>query len=336
MSTLVDIQRVKDAWLAEQRSRAADPRSAYHNWISSAGDVCDRRLVLQRIHGEEAAPPSEFLQLLFKRGNIAERTIARQQMIDAGYEFYEPQSFKIVENGEILWSGRTDGSVRDPGKGPDAPVVPWEAKMLNTHVWKSINKLEDMLLHKSAYIRGLPAQLMLYIYSKGGNERGVFHLMDSETWAPKFIDLEINYGYVQALLDRGKMVNQMVATKTLPEPIDWADDVCGRCRFLNICMPDQIRTMGGLQLWELPGMEERLLERESLALQIKPLKDEFEEVDNYIKHVFRAAEGSQFAVGQFLVVKSERNVKGYEVKPRTDTIVTVKRVGAEAIKDSAA
>jgi hypothetical protein len=335
MSNLIDVERVRDGWLREQRERAADPKSADRNWISSAGDVCDRRLVLQRIKGEEAAPPNEYLQFLFKRGNQAERFIARQQMIDAGYEFYEPQSFRIVENDEVLWSGRTDGSVRDPGMGPDAPVIPWECKMLNTFTWKSIHSLDDILHHKSAYIRGLPAQLMLYIYSKGTNEKGVFHLIDSESWAPKFIDLEIDYEYTQALLDRGRMVNRMAVSGNLPPPIEWADDVCGRCRFLNVCMPDQIRTMGGLQMWQLPGMEEKLLERERLKDEMRPLSDQFDELDKYVKHVFKAAEGNQFAVGDFLVVKSDRNVKGYEVKPRVDTIVQVKRVGLEAQRESA-
>jgi hypothetical protein len=334
MSALIDVERVKDGWLKEEKKRAADPKSSERNWISGAGDVCDRRLVFQRTRGEEAKPPDEFLQFIFKRGNIAERQIARQQMIDAGYEFYEPQSFKIVENDEVLWSGRTDGSVRDPGTGPDAPVIPWEAKMLNTHVWKSIDSLRDMVYHKSAYIRGLPAQLMLYLYSKGANERGVFHLVDSETWAPKFIDLEIDYDYVQALLDRGRMVNEHVRAGELPAPIDWDDNVCGRCRFLGICMPDQIRTMGGLQLYELPGMEQKLLEREALAIELKPLQAQYDDVNNYVKHVFKAAEGKQFAVGDFLVTRSERKVKSYTVDERVDTIVTVKHVGAEAVKSA--
>jgi hypothetical protein len=222
--------------------------------------------------------------------------------------------------------------VRDPRTGPGAAVVPWEAKMLNTHVWKRIDTLDDILTSKSAYIRSLPAQLMSYIYAKGDNETGVFHLMDSETWLPKFIDVKLDYAYMQEILDRFRRINQHVDRKTLPDPIDWQDDVCGRCRFLHVCMPDQVRAMGTLKIWELPGTAEKVRRRAELEAQMKPIKNEFDDLDKHLKGLFRHEEGTQFAVGEFLVTKTVRQVKGYAVEPREDVIVQFKGVGEKLAK----
>jgi len=332
MSQLVDNDRIRSAWLKDQER---EPRPQDHNWISGAGDVCDRRLVLQRLHWQDVAPPSEYLKAVFKRGNIAEREIGRRQMIEAGYEFAEPQAFRIVEQGEVVWSGRTDGSVRDKDAPIDTPFIPWEAKMLNTHVWKRIDTLDDMIASKSPYIRGLPAQLMLYLYAKGTNERGIFHLMDSETWMPKHIDVTLDYEYVQWLIERGKRINLHVAAEDLPDPIEWSDDICGRCRLLHVCMPDQIRKFGTLRVWELPGFEEKLELLDKVKAELKPLEDQKKELESHVKGLIRRDDGTQFAIGNFLITKKSVSVKGYEVAPRVDERIEIKRVGAKAMEKQA-
>jgi hypothetical protein len=332
---LVDVERIKDAWLKGQRDRVTEPKPQYVNWISGAGDPCDRRLVLQRTHWQHSSPPSEYLQAIFERGNIAEDAIGREQMRRAGYVMMGPQRFQVEEGGEVLWSGRTDDSVIDPRMGPDPPVFAWECKFVNTHVWKSLNTLEDILRHKSPWVRSLPGQLTLYVYAKGTHEAGILYLIDSETWLPKVIEVPLDFAYAQELIDRGKRINAHVALKELPPPIEWSDAICGRCRMLHICLPDQIRTAGGFQIWQTPGMLEKLNRREELAAEMKPIKEEFDEIDSHVKHIFKAAEGTQFAVGDFMVSKSERNVKGYTVEPRVDTIVQVKRVGAKVLRDVA-
>jgi hypothetical protein len=136
---------------------------------------------------------------------------------------------------------------------------------------------------------------------------------------------------MQWVIDRFRKTNELVASKALPPPIDWSDNVCGRCRFLNVCMPDQVRTMGGLQIWELPGMVEKLRRIEALKSEIGPAKEELEELEKHVKGIFKKADGSQFAVEEFLVTKTEREVKGYEVKPRVDTVISIKKVGASTL-----
>lgn len=320
MSQIIDRAAVIEAWTRSEYTPSADET----NRMSNAGHPCDRYLYLSRTDGEKKLPPNPYLAAIFKRGHVGQTAIAKAQILAAGYELYgQEQRFAIKEGTETLWRGHVDGVIRDPRKGHDAPVHVWEAKMINTHTWNAINSLDDMLASKKHWIRGYPAQLMLYILSKGGSETGVLHLIDSETWLPKFIDVTLDYGYAEELLQRGRRINEAIRRGEIPDTIDWSD-TCERCPLLMVCMPDAMSKALDLRVIESPDFAV-VMESWWAARKAKgDAEAAFKDLDKLVKH--QCLDKGEFVSGDFWISTKERQVKGYDVKPRVDKILEVKRI----------
>jgi CRISPR/Cas system-associated exonuclease Cas4 (RecB family) len=328
VSAIIDRDLVVEKWLEDEFTPSADET----NRMSNAGHPCDRYLYLRRTDGEKAARPNEHLRAIFKRGRIAQKAIARQQIVDAEYELYgQEQAYTVKAGNETIWRGHIDGAIRDPRKGQAAPVHVWEAKMINTHTWNAINSLDDMLSSRKPWIRGYPAQTMLYMYAKGVAETGVLHLIDSETWLPKFIDVPLDYAYVQELLDRGSRLNAALAAGVAPEPIDWCE-TCERCPLLMVCLPDAMSKAPDLRLIESPEFS---IVMESWWAARKAKSDAeatFKDLDKLVKH--ECLGKGEFVAGDFWISTKQRQVKAYEVKPRVDEILEVKRLTPAAAADT--
>lgn len=316
---VVDRDAVVAAWLEDEWKQTSDET----NRMSNSGHPCDRYLFLRRTEGEKAKPAGEYLRAVFRRGHIAQKEIARVQMIRAGFELYEQETrFNVREGTETLWRGHIDGVIRDPRKGYQAPVHVWEAKMINTWTWNAIHSLQDMLTSPKHWIRGYPAQVMLYMYAKAQSEVGILHLIDSETWLPKFIEVPLDYTYVDELLQRGRRINAAVVRGAIPDPIDYGD-TCERCSLLSVCMPDAMGKVG-LQLWERPEFETTLEEWEAAKLDRTAAEQRFRRLDGAVK---AAALGKgEIAIGDFWISTKEVPVKEYTVQARVDQRLEVKRI----------
>jgi len=50
--------------------------------------------------------------------------------------------------------------------------------------------------------------------------------------------LELDYEYAESLLQRAERINAHVESGTLPERIPFDEEVCPRCPFYHLCLPD--------------------------------------------------------------------------------------------------
>lgn len=322
--SIIDRDLVVEKWLEDDFGPGSDET----NRISNAGHPCDRYLYLRRTEGEKALPPGQHLSAVFKRGRVGQKAIAREQIVGAGYElFMQEQRFTVTEDGATVWRGHIDGAIRDPRKGLTAPIHVWEAKIINTHTWNAINSLEDMLASSKPWIRGYPAQVMLYMYAKGAAETGVLHLVDSETWLPKFIEVPIDYQYVQELIDRGKRINAAVAEAKIPGAIDWSD-TCERCPLLNICVPDAMAKATNLRMIESPAFRVTLEAWLAAKEEKKRAEEQFRDFDKIVRHT--CLNQGEIIVGDYFITTKARDVKSYSVPARTDYILEVKPIAGAA------
>jgi hypothetical protein len=135
----------------------------------------------------------------------------------------------------------------------------------------------------------------------------------------------LDLAYAETLVKTAETVNRHIAAGTLPDRIPYDNEVCGRCPFLNICLPDIAMIAPSLE--DDPELLEMLRRREEL----KPASDEYRKVDEAVKSRFRDATGAaegKFIVGaEWYVTVAPKPVKAYTVDARTDYIVKIQRLG---------
>ncbi|MGN1157108.1 MAG: hypothetical protein ACI4TK_13100, partial [Agathobacter sp.] len=137
---------------------------------SNIGHPCERYLYLLIKHWDEQEPHDEGLQNIFDLGNSMEEYTIKK-LRDAGLEVITPvtRSWK-VEN--PLITGREDVRIKDPD---DGQLYPAEIKGLSPFEWEKLNCIDDFYKSKRYYVRGYPAQLMVYCW-KFEKEKGFFFL----------------------------------------------------------------------------------------------------------------------------------------------------------------
>ena len=270
------------------------------NHASQAGHPCERYLVLLRTHWQERTLPDVGLQFVFDGGNMIER-MALRELEDAGFELVEQQ--RAFSWPELELTGRLDMKLR-----LDGALIPVEVKGLNHWDFEKLNTMEDFLRSPKPWIRKYPAQLILYMLMAGDSEEGIFYLKDKLNYRPKAITIKLDYDYGEMICRKLERVNKHVKDGTGPDQID-DPDVCARCDFLHICLPEIRRS--ALETVDDPDLEAKLERYEEL----KPLKAEYETLDREFKKLFKGRE--RLMIGNYLITGKEVIRKGYKVPDST-------------------
>jgi len=241
------------------------------NRASSIGHSCEKYLVYERTRWQERKLPDINLQFIFDLGkNIEEIAIA--QLKEAGFVILEQNRYFDLPKERI--TGHIDLKLKNKGTGE---VAPCEIKGLEHHTWETINTEEDMFQSKKPWIKKYPAQLQSYLYMSEYNE-GLFYLVSKLIGKPKEIWTTLNYEYVDFILRKAERINEYIDNQITPPPIPWDPQVCERCDFLHLCMPDR-KAGEGIDLMDDP----ELLDKIDRWYELKDGVTEYNALDRDIK-----------------------------------------------------
>ena len=288
---------------------------------SSIGHPCDRALVWRMTKGETQELHSHVLQSIFDQGNELQPIIQRRlEALGFTVQGEGDRSRQYKIKGTVI-SGRPDGKLiayRGEKYRP-APVV--EMKSMSSYQFERHRSVDDLRKSSSHWTRNYYAQGQLYAFLEDV-PNGVYVLMDKTLGLLRLIPFELDFGYVENLLQRVERLQPLVDQGVDPDPIPYDWSICGGCGFNTQCYPPRDYGEGTAVLTE-DAFIEALEERERL----KPSRDGYEEADRAIKARLKR-DGIRSAVaGPFAIEATERKVTGYTVEPRTDVVFKIDRVG---------
>ena len=265
------------------------------NRASELGHECLRYLVLNRTRWQEKTIHDARLQMVFDMGHLVEDAV-QQDLREAGFTIVEQQR-------PFSWAKyQITGSI-DCKIAVDGQAYPMEIKSAAPHSFASINSVEDMRRHKYHYMRKYPAQLTLYMMMDG-KEEGLFLFKNKSTGELKEIWMDLDYDFAESLVKKAETINQHVAEGTLPEPMEYNEDICSDCAFAHICLPDRI----GKEVEVTDDGE--LLELVTRYMTLKPGAKEFDEVNDRISKLVQGREkilvGDYFIEGKWIERKVYR------------------------------
>jgi CRISPR/Cas system-associated exonuclease Cas4 (RecB family) len=268
------------------------------NRASQLGSDCERELVYWRTRWQEAAPPPLDLQIILQEGEKHEREVLIE-LQRAGVQVIEQQL--SLEWGAFLITGHLDATVVHDGDS-----IPVDVKSMSPHIWDGIFRGGSRVyawaevaeaFGRKPWLRKYLAQVNLYALMKGC-ERGMLLCLNKGTGALAQVVVEIDYEYAESLLRRAERINAHVASGSLPERIAFDEEVCPRCPFYAVCLPEHVgrepiaflddRTVEGL-------LEERAANEEAAR--------SFERADGRFKAWAKARPEERLSIGRWLVVK---------------------------------
>jgi CRISPR/Cas system-associated exonuclease Cas4 (RecB family) len=229
------------------------------------------------------------LQMIFDMGRSVE-DLVMQDLREAGFQVIEQQR-------PFSWAKYQITGTIDCKLAIDGQVYPTEIKSAAPHPFATINSIEDMRKNKYEYMRRYPAQLTLYLLMDN-KERGLFLFKNKSTGELKEIWLDLDMDFAESLIQKAEAINKHVAEGTLPEPIEYNEDICGNCGYVHICMPDRI----GKEVEISENTE--LLELVMRYAALKPGAKEFDEVNDRINKLVEGKEkilvGDYFITGKWI------------------------------------
>jgi len=245
------------------------------NRASELGHECLRYLVLLRTRWQEKTLHDARLQMVFDMGRMVE-DLVQQDLRDAGFTLIEQQRPFSWDKYQI--TGAIDFKLAIDGK-----VYPTEVKSAAPHPFASINSVQDMLHHKYHYMRKYPAQLTLYLLMDNKDE-GVFLFKNKTTGEFKEIWMDLDYAFAETLVQKAEAINKHVAEGTLPDPMDYDEDICGSCGFVHVCLPDRIGK-------EVEVSDDgALLDLVTRYMELKPGAKEYDDVNARINKLVEGRE----------------------------------------------
>ena len=266
------------------------------NWASQLGHPCLKYLVLNRTRWQEKTLHNERLQMIFDIGNDIEERVMKD-LREAGVSIVEQQ--RPFDWPEYQISGKLDAKCLI-----DGTAYPVEVKSMSPFAFDKINSVQDMLNSRYAYMRSYPGQLILYLLMDN-KERGYFILKNKVSGAMKEIPVDLDYSIGESLLKKAEAINTHVINKTLPDPIEYDENVCSECGYVHICTPDRI----GKEVEIIDNEElEELLKRYE---ELKPSTKEYDKVDKRISEIVNGRE--KVLVGNWFITGSWRKTTKYNV-----------------------
>lgn len=266
------------------------------NRASELGHPCLRYLVFNRTRWSEKVLHDVGLQFVFDLGNSIEELVIRD-LKDAGFQIIEQQ--RAFEWKQYQITGHLDGKILI-----DGVAYPLEIKSVSPFVYDAINSVSDMHKSKYLHIRKYPSQIVLYLLMDN-KDRGVMLFKNKSTGRLKEIWVDLDYELGESLLQKAEAINKYVAEGTIPEPIEWDDNICRDCGFLHICTPDRI----GKEI-EIVNDDDlfELLKKWDI---LKPMAKEFEEINDILKEKLHGKD--KILIGDYLIEGRWKKLITYEI-----------------------
>lgn len=336
-ASLIDEIRAIPDRLDDAKARKRENWPVKANRASELGHPCVRYLTYLRVAWQERALPSIGLQYLFDERKRQEDH-AIEDLKEAGYTFIQQQRPFSWPQFDI--TGTIDGMIVLPRGATTGTFVPGEIKNINPWDWGKIehqpdarDNLKQFLHSDRVWLRKIPSQITLYLLMNNA-ELGALILRNASDGQMKVLPILLDLDLGEQVLRKAETVNAHVATETLPDRAPYDEDMCGRCPFHHICLPDQAAREGA-QMLDQPELEEALERR----AELEPIRKEYESLDKRIKDIAKVALGKEQPreVGEGIVgtnwllrVKTLERA-GYVVEPTVYQRVEIHRLGAPKV-----
>lgn len=282
----------------EAKGRKIHVFPCHVNRASQLGHPCLRYLVYCRTTWQERQLHDARTEAIFEGGRAIEE-MALRELQEAGFVVTEQQ--RPFEYKELQITGHVDCRLRNS----DGRALPCEIKGLNHYDWMALNSVQDMMNSRKVWIQQYPAQIQLYLLMANEDE-GLFYLKDKLTFEPKVIWAKLDYDYAESLLKKAEAVNAHVTEGTLPERVEYQDELCARCSFNHLC--GQGRVFGPeLEIEDNPVLLE-MLEQRAANAEARKL---YEEADKTVKKIVEGR--PNLLVGDWHITGKLTKRKGYSV-----------------------
>jgi CRISPR/Cas system-associated exonuclease Cas4 (RecB family) len=228
----------------------------------------------------------------------------KRELMELGYKVVRSEETVEVKGkgGVLLSRGRIDFMLEIKRNGTRPEYVPVEVKSLNPNIYKTINEYKDFT--KKPWMRRYIRQLQMYLFGTG-KEYGLFLITDClGSW--KLIPAYLDYEECEMILRRLEKIHEYIQKKELPDRIPYNEEICGRCSFVHVCLPDI--TNEGVEILDKPDYENKLRRREELSGMAK----EFSELDEEVKDTAKMY-GKDLIVGDFQIILRRGKMTKYDV-----------------------
>jgi hypothetical protein len=270
------------------------------NRASQLGGDCERELVYMRTRWEEAARPPLDLQIIFQEGEKHEREVLIE-LQRAGVQVIEQQV--SLEWREFQVTGHVDATVVHEGES-----IPFDVKTMSPHIFDAVFRDGSRIytwpevseaFSRKPWLRKYLAQVNLYCLMRN-SEHGILPCLNKGTGGLAQVDVELDYDFADSLLRRAERINAHVAAGTLPERILFDEEVCPRCPFYAVCLPDHVgkEPIAFLEDATVEGLLEERAAHEQAARA-------FGHADDRFKAWAKARGEERLTVGRWLVTKKQ-------------------------------
>ena len=264
--------------------------------LSDIGE-CDRQICYGVLNWEDKQIHNEELQALFDEGKEQERRVLRD-LQDMGFEVMLSQQPVTVYGKDkiILATGMIDGAIRFNGQ-----KFAFEIKFMNPNTFNIIKSVEDF--DRKPYLRKYIRQLQMYLF--GNNmEQGFFLIVDGRGhW--KMFPIFLDYVMCEWILQRLEKNYEAIKAKALPDRIAYSSELCDKCPFMQICLPDINRE--GIELLDMDEFDSKLTRR----AEIESVAKEYKELDEEVKEEAKKV-GKDFLTNGFIVQFKKQTRTSFE------------------------
>lgn len=298
--TLENTEKLIDDIVIKRKAYLASKIKRYpsNNFRASNIGECDRSMVYDILDWDKKTMHDEGLQAIFDRGNDEERLVVRD-LTELGFKFIHQQTPIEIKNreGDVICRGAIDGKMIY-----EKEAIPSEIKSTNMNTFNTIRSIDD--LRKKPLHRRYLRQLQLYLY--GNNAESGLFIFSNLQGSYKLIPVMLDLGECEKILQRLERNWEFVKKKEYPDRIDYNEQICGRCPFKHLCLPEVKHD--GAQFIDNAELEAALERREEL----KPIVEEYDAIDEQVKSTFRE-------IPQAFVGKSWQIDGKWRVMRRIDT-----------------
>lgn len=301
-ATLEQVNDLASRIMAAQRTRRTERhRKLYTPRSTTASTLayrCDRRLVYARTQPHYAEPPSDELCSIFEEGDLHQADV-RKELLDLGFEAIRAE--EPFRDDDLEIGGKIDGMIAltDEHRAPQVPVE------IKSYAGDPPTTQEELRDHGGLLGRYF-GQLQVYLYLTA-KQVGMFLFKAKVTGLWTIVPVELDYEYVEVLLQRAERVRDYLRADTLPDRIADRSE-CPACPFRSeLCHPEQA-SVDPLLLVNDKDLLGKLNRREHLHARAR----EFKRIDTEVKERFKLTAGTRFVVGDmetgFYVRKKESEV----------------------------
>lgn len=301
------------------------PNSLYASRIPD----CERQGVYEFTNYKDKASFNWELLALFESGNVNEAAY-KQQLRALGLDLVEdgaPLSDDMRRKYNL--GGYLDTRIKWEGSR-----IPVEIKLTNAHMFAKLDGIGgDVLktgeitqaqiergvdsMKRVVFFRKYLRQITVYLLGTG-EEVGMFAFTDGRgMW--KFVIVPLDYAEAERILKIAENIKSHVDGGTLPERIPYDHEICGRCQFISVCIPD-IKLVPAKKI-EGNEILAELLERKDKIVQHWK---EVESIDKKIKALFEDVRDGIFTAGNFIITRKNHPTNRLDLPDDVKLKYTVK------------